>query len=267
MRLAAGLVALAALAGQAAACSVSPGPSGFAPAPGATSRVELQTHSGTQIIAQYDAPTRRYAHGVLGDSIEAGALTVARIGSKDATDCQSDTLTLDDAHVFEDLAPRLAHLDESGIPHIITVRAHRDKGAQLAIYQFVPETGLRLLATTPYIGQRNRWLAPAGIGDFDRDGRVEIAYVETPHLGKVLRFWRLEGGKLKQVAALRGVTNHRIGEAFISSATRTCGGTTEVLLASANWARTIAVTLDGTTPKWQDIGPWTGRDNLPGCPN
>ena len=79
---------------------------------------------------------------------------------------------------------------------------------------------LRLVAATPNIGQRNRWLAPVAAADLDGDGATEIAYVDRPHLARRLRIWRFEGGSLTEIAALPGLTNHRIGEAFITGGLR-----------------------------------------------
>jgi hypothetical protein len=71
------------------------------------------------------------------------------------------------------------------------------------------------------IGQRNRWLAPIGAADLDGDGRVEIAYVDRPHLARTLRVWRSRpGGTLTEIATATGLTNHRIGEAFITGGIR-----------------------------------------------
>jgi hypothetical protein len=70
---------------------------------------------------------------------------------------------------------------------------------------------LRLRAETPAIGLSNRWLNPVGIGDFDGDGWPEVAYVETPHIGGILRIWQLMGDHLVQLGDLRGFSNHAIG--------------------------------------------------------
>jgi hypothetical protein len=115
------------------------------------------------------------------------------------------------------------------------------------------------LAKTPYIGRRNRWLAPAAVADLDGDGLLEIAYVDRPHLDKTLRVWRLEGWELREVGVLSGVTNHRIGDNFISGGLRNCGGVPEIVLASADWSQLVAVRFDGDTFGATDLGPWSAR--------
>ena len=203
--------------------------------------------------ARYDAPTSRYPHAVLGDDIEWGALVISR---KDQSAIRFD---LPETRVFEDLDPRLVDLDNDGDNEVVVVESDARKGAQLAVYD---ETGK--IASTPFIGTRFRWLAPAGFADFDGDGQTDIAYVETPHLGKTLRFWTIRGGELREIAALRGVTNHKIGEDFISSHTRMCRGESEVLLADASWQRIIGVSLKDSAPVYRDLGPWTNVDGLKG---
>ena len=129
--------------------------------------------------AWYGSATTRYGHGVLGDAIEGGALYAYAEGA--GNDCDLVGVTLDGAHVFEDTAPRLADLDGDGVAEIITVRSSLTQGAQLAIYA-ATGASLTLLATTPYIGRANRWLAPIGAADLDGDGHMEIAYIDRPHL-------------------------------------------------------------------------------------
>ena len=161
---------------------------------------------GTNDIAQVwlIAPTDRYDHGVLGDAIEAGGL---RALLRDGT---SADFLLDTDSVFEDLRPRLADLDDDGRDEIIVVRSYLDAGAALSVFG-VRDGPLQLLAETAPIGRPHRWLNPVGAGDFDGDGRQEIAYVETPHIGGILRIVALEGGRLVEKGVRRGVSNHAIG--------------------------------------------------------
>ncbi|MEP5152876.1 VCBS repeat-containing protein, partial [Planktotalea sp.] len=166
---------------------------------------------------------------------------------------ETKTLRLPQDRVFEDTEPRLADVDLDGDNEVIVVESSQSQGARLAIYD---ENGL--VAATHYIGQRNRWLAPVGAGDMDGDGFVEIAYVDRPHLAKTLRVWRFEAGHLTQVGELAGVTNHRIGEDFISGGLRDCDGTPEMIVMSANWSKVIAATFKNAQISTQEIGPYSG---------
>ena len=190
--------------------------------------------------AHYAEPTTRYAHGILGDAVEWGALVIE-------TEDGRLLFRLPETRVFEDTAPRLADLDGDGDLEVITVETDLSRGASLSIWD---EAGR--VAATPFIGQPTRWLAPAGAADLDRDGRVEIAYIDRPHLLKRLRIVRLEQGRLAEVASLDGVTNHRIGDKDISGGVRDCGGGPELVLLSADWSRVVAVTLPG--PALRDLG-------------
>ncbi|MEL6838551.1 MAG: VCBS repeat-containing protein [Pseudomonadota bacterium] len=204
----------------------------------------------TILSADYAGPTDRYAHGVLGDAIEWSVLQIT-------TDRDTYAITLPIDRVFEDLAPRLADLDNDGTPEIIVVEAQAETGAQLAIYD---ETGK--IAATPHIGTRNRWLAPIGAADLDGDGLIEIAYIDRPHLAKTLRVWRFQDGDLTEIAAGSGLTNHRIGEDFISGGIRDCGRGPEMITANANWSRVIATRLENGTLHATDLGAFAGQGSF-----
>ncbi|WP_298846118.1 VCBS repeat-containing protein [uncultured Ruegeria sp.] len=203
------------------------------------------------ISAKYSQPTARYPHWVLGDQIEYGALELQY-----APGWAKYTIQLPEERVFEDLKPRLVDVDANGKYEAMVVESHRDKGARLAIYN-----GGGLVAATPYIGTRFRWLAPVGAADLDGDGHIEIAYIDRPHLAKTLRIWRFKDGDLTEIAVLPGLTNHKIGEDFISGGLRDCEGPPELILASADWARIISVSYQDS---WHmtDLGPLKRRDNL-----
>jgi hypothetical protein len=154
--------------------------------------------------AWYGLPTERYAHGILGDAIEAARLYVKTKNGK--------TLKLDltKLEVFEDQTPRLADLDGDGTVEIITIRSSLLAGASMTIYGL---EGIRLKqkATTAFIGRPNRWLNIAGIAPFLGTKYKEIAYVVTPHIGGTLFFYRYDGKKLIKLSAATDVSNHAIG--------------------------------------------------------
>lgn len=204
-------------------------------------------------LAWYDGPTTRYAHGVLGDTIEATQLHAYSESAQ--TLCGQQSFVLPDELVFEDTAPRLVDLNSDGLPEIVVVQSHQRLGAQLAIYE-IPSNGeaLRQIAATPFIGRPNRWLAPIGAADLDGDGSVEIAYIDRPHLARILRVWRLVDGVMVEVATLEGLTNHRIGEDFITGGLRNCGDGAEMITADSDWSQVMATRLTGGTLQTRALG-------------
>ena len=205
----------------------------------------------TITAARYIHPTGRYAHGILGDALEWGGVQIS------LADGSARRFNLPCDHVFEDIAPRLVDVTGNGTPEVLVIETDMNRGAALAIYG--PEGKI---AETPHIGQSNRWLAPIGAADLDGDGAVEIAYVDRPHLARVLRVWRFADGELSEVAQMPGLTNHRIGESFISGGLRDCGAGPEMVLADADWRRVVGVTLKGGQLVRRDIGPFAGVDSF-----
>lgn len=154
--------------------------------------------------AWLSSPTERYAHGVLGDGIEAAALTAV------LPDGTRLTLSLPEHAVFEDRYPRLADLDGDGRDELVVVKATQTQGASLLVAG-LRDGKLTILAEGAPIGRPYRWLNPVGAGDFDGDGETELAYVETPHIGGILRILKWRGDKLIEVYSAPGFSNHAIG--------------------------------------------------------
>lgn len=208
------------------------------------------------IAADYTAPTTRYQHGVLGDTVEYGALVLTIKGASGTS--APLTITLPEDRVFEDLAPRLVDLDLDGDNEVVVVETAAAFGAQLAVYD---ESG-RKIAATPHIGRSYRWLAPIGATDLDGDGFVEIAYIDRPHLAKTLRIWRFRDGALTEVASAPGLTNHRIGEDFITSGVRKCTDTPELITVDAGWQNVVASRLVEGRIESRDIALFWGRETV-----
>lgn len=202
--------------------------------------------------ATYTEPTTRYQHGVLGDTIEYGAVELL------LSDGSGVTIRLLSSRVFEDLQPRLVDVDNDGNSEVIVVESSLTLGARLSSYD---ENGL--VASTPYIGQSHRWLAPIGAADIDGDGHVEIAYIDRPHLAKRLRIWRFKDNDLFHVADLDGLTNHRIGWDHIPGGIRDCGTGEEIITASADWSEIISTRLSATGDLTKtSISKYSGPESL-----
>lgn len=185
-------------------------------------------------VARFESHTHRYGHGIMGDLPEWGRLCLIHVGEQTCT-------TLPRTRVFEDIAPRLADLDGDGVPEVVVVESSFDAGAALTVYKRDGSALSRIAA--PPIGTRNRWLAPAAIADLDGDGAIEIAYIDRPHLAKRLRIWRFLNGTLSHVADAEGLTNHRIGDPFITGGLRDCGSGPEIVTVNANWTQVMGSRL------------------------
>ena len=210
--------------------------------------------------AWYSGLSDAYGHGVLGDALEPTRLHLLRDGSEVTVEAGAQ-------HVFEDIAPRFTDVDGDGRDDLIAVRSNFRKGGQLVIYSD-REGHLKPLAMTPYIGTRNRWLAPAGAADFDGDGNVEVAFVDRPHLAKTLRIWQFADGDFREIATLRGVTNHRIGEDYITGGSRDCGQGPDIVLVDAGWQNILSVRMEDEQVVARTIAPFAGRESvavLMGC--
>jgi hypothetical protein len=195
------------------------------------------------VEAELILPTDRYDHAVLGDGVEWGGLRLTVDTCPPCADrrLQLLTLRLPEDRVFEDVEARVVDVTGDGLAEVIVVETDIARGAALAVYDAY---GSRV--ATSFIGQRHRWLAPAGVGDFDGDGQIEIAYVDRPHLRKELVFVRLEGGQLRKIAHIPNLANHQIGDDFITGGVRNCGQGDELVLASGDWAQAMVVTMAGS---------------------
>jgi hypothetical protein len=165
---------------------------------------EISISLDNRVYAQYAMPTEKYTHGILGDGIEAEQLVVVRDGVFYEYILPGD-------YVFEDIRPRLYDVDGDHELEVITIRTNVSKGAGIAIYK-IEDGALVEYAHVPEIGNAYRWLNIAAIHDLDNDGIVELAWIETPHIGGTLKVAKIHAGKLQVLAEKAQYSNHKIGE-------------------------------------------------------
>ena len=194
---------------------------------------------------------RRYAHGVLGDGIEATRVLWLERHSLQTL----RSLTLAAPHVLEDIEPRpvqvQAPVNAPGARSavgLMTVRSGPD-GGQLALVTADPAQpqGLRLAALGDTVGGFHRWLAPTTQG-------THLVAVHTPHIGGVLHVYRLEGQRLGRRRLMADVSTHAIGsrETDLAAWVRDRlvlpsqdGRLLWVLDPAADWAELFTVELPG----------------------
>lgn len=224
--------------------------------------------------ASYASPTDRYPHNIMG---RLSAHTDLVVAVKPCQNCPETPepiiVRLPENLVFEDFAPRLVDLNLDGRPEIVVVESHQNKGARLAIWEVASgDSSLRLVrgAATDFIGRRFRWLAPIGAADFDGDGILELAYVETPHLGKTLRIVELDGQRLRDIAAVQGVTNHAIGQETVHSRIESCAGIPVIFALDANGRQIVSIRMIDGQMRLAVEGPASVQhqlDKVPLCMN
>lgn len=149
-------------------------------------------------------PTSRYAHGVLGDSVEAGSVAVIRVGEELSL---KRVISPPGEAVIEGLAPILVDLTEQPGRDILVTESSSGEGARIVAYG--PDGARR--ATGPEIGTGRRWRHQLAVTAFGPAGERELAVVRTPHIGGVAEFYRSTRDGLEIVATVEGYSSHVIG--------------------------------------------------------
>lgn len=234
--------------------------------PGGVGAAEVCTNGTGPLIERVcytDAdPGIVYGHSILGPTPEWSDLVMhfRSTAPRAITGGRPSAALRLEEEIWEDVAPRLVQLDDDPFLEIIAVQSGFGTGARLFVLDPGAD-GIKAVAGD-WIGRTNRWLAPVGAADFDGDGHVEIAYVDRPHLAKTLRIVRFKDGALTPVAALTGVTNHRIGEPDIGGGVRTCAGRPEMVVARGDWQQVMVALLENGEIMAREIGAHTGRGSL-----
>jgi hypothetical protein len=188
---------------------------------------------------------QRYAHGVLGDGIEATRVLWLERHGLDVL----RALSLPAPYVFEDIAPRpVPAVHPNAAAGLLTVRSGPE-GGQLALVTADPTQpqALRVAALGDTVGGFHRWLAPSTQGS-------HLVAVHTPHIGGVLHVYRLEGLRLSRRRLMHDVSTHAIGSRETDLAAwlqgrlvlpSQDGQRLRVLDPAADWAELFSVALPG----------------------
>ena len=167
----------------------------------------LDGSSALQAVVLSDA-TERYPHGVLGDKLEASALTVIAV--------ESNALTIKFRYVvrapavLEDLIAIMAPIGEGRRPAVVVVKSAPRLGSSILVLGW-REGRLEVIAEGPVFGQSNRWVHVIGAADLSGDGIPELIAVNTPHLAGVLVAYERRAASLVPSAKALGYASHAAG--------------------------------------------------------
>jgi hypothetical protein len=156
-------------------------------------------------------PTTEYAHGVLGDMLEATTITLVDAQHKPYLVRE---IQIDPGDVIEGIAPIWVDLEGDGEREIIVTQSNANSGARIVVYR---EDG-SLYASGESIGQGFRWRHQLAVGQFIDGGLQEIAVIRTPHIGGVIEIYAVEADRLLIQAELSGYSSHQIGSRNLDSA-------------------------------------------------
>jgi hypothetical protein len=151
--------------------------------------------------------TDRYAHGALGDDVEAGQVAVL-----DPITPAVETFRVADGAVVEGIAPLVADFGDGN--RLVVTESDPKGGARPVVYGF---DGRRVAAGTP-LGTGFRWRHQLAVAPFAPDGVPELAVVRTPHIGGTVEFYRPADGDLEVPARVDGYSSHAYGSRVLDGA-------------------------------------------------
>lgn len=185
------------------------------------------------LVAVLSDPTAEYGHGVLGDRVESTTVTVFDPSSTDVI----GVAEAPDGTVFETVAPMWADVDGDGDSELLLTASDDLGGGRLVVYD---ERGDHLGASAP-IGRGQRWRNLLGVVAIE--GVPTVVDVQTPHIGGIVQWFRLEADVLERIASISEYSSHRIGSRNLDQGVIVVGqgdGAPEVVIPSQD-QRTLAV--------------------------
>jgi hypothetical protein len=149
-------------------------------------------------------PSDIYPHSIMGDELEATAITIL---DTSVTPLSIQDIRITTGDVIEGLAPIWVDMDGDGHREIVVTQSNAIEGSRIVVYN---EDGTVLAQGAP-VGQGFRWIHQVAVGQFIEGGSLEIATVRTPHIGGIVEIYALDGDQLVVMDSLSGYSSHRIG--------------------------------------------------------
>jgi hypothetical protein len=178
---------------------------------GETGRLALNALPDARILRDennrlllFTAATRRYTHGVLGDDLEAGSLSLVETSPGLSLVWQ---VAFAPDKVAEGIATIWVDLNGDGSREILVTVSDAQSGAQLLLFN---DQGIQV-AAGPAVGRGFRWRHQLAAAPFLGPGEWLLADVLTPHIGGSVEFYRWSQDRLEIVAQIPGFSTHRLG--------------------------------------------------------
>lgn len=204
---------------------------------------------GTLAVAS--DPTGAYEHGVLGDEVEAGSITLLEESTQGPR--VSGKILPESGGVFETLAPMWFE-DSPGRELLAVTESEGEGGSRISAY--APDGTLAM--SGPPAGEPMQWRHLLAAGPFGPNGEIELAVTRTPHVGGVIEFYRPNPGEgtLEIAATLPIYTTHTLYSRNLDAARAgdlDGDGTWEVLVPDRFRTGLAAVrhTRDGAEEAWK----------------
>jgi len=195
-------------------------------------------------------PTDRYAHGVLGDKVEAAGITLVETRPEPRI---LHTILIPETDVIEGIYPIWTDMNNDGEREIIVTLSNSQDGARIIAFQ---EDG-NILAEGAAIGTGYRWRHQLVVAHFGALEENLLAVVRTPHIGGVVEFYELNGNKLEIVKTISGFSTHSIGSRNLFTAQAgdfNNDGQIELIAPDQNHSRLGIIGMESESITWLDLG-------------
>jgi len=156
-------------------------------------------------------PTTRYDHGVVGDELEASAITLIETEPEIRV---IRTIKIQEPDVIEGISAIWADINNDEYGDIIVTLSNNQTGARIVAFN---EDG-SLLAESDPIGLGYRWRHQLAVAEFEADKPPFLVSVRTPHIGGIVEFFQYNNGRLEIVKEIKGFSAHSIGSRNLDSA-------------------------------------------------